>query len=554
MQGKILLAATSFAGWAAAMTGGCLVPDGTDGAVVTATASSAVAVCTHYVATTGSDASSGTSIASAWRTIQHALSTATAPGTTICVEPGTYEEPYQLSFMASGSATGGYITLMKDPASEGTVTIDGTQGHSAGCNPAIRIENRSYVAVSGLHIINHGNSNYPGCGLCVVGVSVNDSHHVTLSSNVFSEINPTAECQFGIPVLVYAWEADSGTHDISIVANAFLDSDSNSEEVWAGLLAIAGNVHDFEVRDNVFDDADSVAIDTAGNQGGLNLHPERGVFSNNVFEQSGSADLNPVAPGIQGTYALYLQATDQMLVERNYFHACGYGVGVATEPAGGVADPWISSHTWIRDNLFVDTVLTDVAAGVPLGSSYLGVNDVYVTNNTIYRPASTSPSYALFVPSNGTSYLGGNSAFLNNIVFSNAGILYYSPPPGMGIRFDFNLYGTSSAYPVFYNGQSITLGEFRITTGSETSSDEVALGASPFGGPTSSRSGFRLSSFDNAGTLDHEPAWADFGPYAPPELDHYGGPRVTPAAGYEGFVIDRGAAQYCSPYWLCASM
>jgi len=60
-----------------------------------------------YVATTGNDSNSGTSIGSPWLTIQHAMNNATA-GSTVNIVAGTYHE--RLAMGVSGTS-GNVITF-----------------------------------------------------------------------------------------------------------------------------------------------------------------------------------------------------------------------------------------------------------------------------------------------------------------------------------------------------------------------------------------------------------------------------------------------------------
>ena len=60
-----------------------------------------------YVATTGNDSNPGTSTSAPWRTIQHAMSSAT-PGSTVNIMAGTYQE--RLTLNVSGTS-GNYITF-----------------------------------------------------------------------------------------------------------------------------------------------------------------------------------------------------------------------------------------------------------------------------------------------------------------------------------------------------------------------------------------------------------------------------------------------------------
>jgi hypothetical protein len=75
----------------------------------------------YYVARTGSDSNGGTSISSAWRTIQHAAS-AMHPGDTTLVEPGVYTERVSVSTSGTESAP---ITFEFDPSAKGVVTMHG---------------------------------------------------------------------------------------------------------------------------------------------------------------------------------------------------------------------------------------------------------------------------------------------------------------------------------------------------------------------------------------------------------------------------------------------
>src|SRR5437899_464957 len=120
-----------------------------------------------YVATTGNDSNPGTTTSAPWRTIQHAMSSAT-PGSTVNIMAGTYQErltlnvsgrpgnyitfqPYNFSVPAGGC--GGYTGLacggdrvVLDYLSWGTIT-DGV--------PFMHITNRSYVRIQGIIFQNY---------------------------------------------------------------------------------------------------------------------------------------------------------------------------------------------------------------------------------------------------------------------------------------------------------------------------------------------------------------------------------------------------------------
>jgi hypothetical protein len=513
-----------------------------------------VVTCTKYVATDGSDASPNDgSSAHPWKHIQYALNTATAPGTTICLKPGTYDEQFGINY--SGSESGGYITLTKDPSVSGEVTIDGTSGSYSA---VITVNAESYIDISNLNIVNRGST---GCSTCyVVGIWLGDfggtyatpHHHVRIHDNTISEIEPTSETQISLPLFLFSWNTSASIHDISIANNEFLESDTNwtveGGGITTGLIHIAGNVTDFEIRDNHFRDSDSNGIDTGGNQVGLNLHPKRGVFRGNFFDGVGSADAIPQTENIDYAAAIYLQATERMLVEQNYFEGCGYGVDVATEGASGVTSPHEANETWIRDNVFLDTVAVDFEVAIPSG--YLPVHSTAFTNNTIYRMSSGSSTYSIYVSGAGSAYLGSSgSAITNNIVFTNGRALWVIEDPSDDpLLVDTNYWGATATNPYHWGSSSSSTdgsySAYRTATGHDAESDSVSPSSSIFVGPVTAIQGFHLASSASSALRDGGEAvslsWAStFGPYTPTEeLDACGGPRVY------NEVIGRGADEF----------
>src|SRR3569833_2806692 len=118
--------------------------DTSKSASATVTVTTPVTGQSYYVATTGSDTNAGT-LASPWRTVGHAASTAVA-GNTVYIRAGVYNE--QVKIRKPGSASGGYVTFRNYPGE--TATIDGT-GLSAGSQSGlIDISGQSYGIILGL--------------------------------------------------------------------------------------------------------------------------------------------------------------------------------------------------------------------------------------------------------------------------------------------------------------------------------------------------------------------------------------------------------------------
>lgn len=142
---------------------------------------------TYYVAPTGSDSSSGQSIASAWLTIGHAAATMRQGDTTL-VEPGTYAERVSVSTSGKQSAP---ITFEIDPSAIGAVTM---KGFDIAANWivirgfTIDFKANGDPGDTGIHIDGTGNliKNNQIQNLCAEGVFVEPSSaNTTLLDNTF---------------------------------------------------------------------------------------------------------------------------------------------------------------------------------------------------------------------------------------------------------------------------------------------------------------------------------------------------------------------------------
>lgn len=508
--------------------------------------------CTHHVATTGSNLTGDASRAAPWQTLQYALDHV-GPGARVCAAVGTYHEHVFVN--VSGTAAQP-ITLTRDPDSldpiaGGEVIVDGTilTPNYGECPPALWILGQSHLRISNLTVINHGNAGFPGpnFALCPAGGIWIGTWHaasaedIVISNTTIREINPPRAEQLGIPAGMSSYIPGLSVHHVQFVDNTFLDSDTVSEfpnstgGLMVGALTVAGDVHDFEIRHNTFDDPTTGGVEMGGNQNGTNLTPMRGVVADNVFHTSGNQT---------GTYAVYLQAAQQIDVERNYFDQVGRGVGVLTEPPCGVAMPVLAGHDVIRNNVFANTRYSDLVIGAFPGSNvclpdgYRSVDSVYFTNNTIYRPTSAPDAPAIFAPRNGDNTITGDTRILDNMILTS-GLVFDLAQQGGLVQavVDYNYLASPLAQPVRWNGVAMSFADWRATQHDTHSKVVPSITTSVFTGPVTDRSGFHLSwgagaPPRNAGApaVAGLPAttapWASFGAYAPlTELDHYGGAR-----------------------------
>lgn len=120
---------------------------------------------TYEVSPTGSDSSSGSS-GSPWKTIGKAARTV-APGDTVTIASGTYNERVQITSSGTASAP---ITFRA--ATVQAAILDGTGTSGSGEPTLLSFADASYVKIIGLTI-----KNGPGWGIGIAG----NSHHIELS-------------------------------------------------------------------------------------------------------------------------------------------------------------------------------------------------------------------------------------------------------------------------------------------------------------------------------------------------------------------------------------
>jgi hypothetical protein len=507
-------------------------------------AAAAPPACTHYVSKEKQSADLpgyGTS-GFPWRTINYAVNHV-GPGARICVKPALYNERVEPTISGTAAAP---ITVVRYGAGE--AIIDGTitaVGFGA-CPPTIGIYGRSHLRFSGFTITNRGNAGYPGAdpqpcqtsGMLIMPSNTGQSSEdIIIANNVFRGIRTPLPSQIGLPLGFGSYQPGASVHHVQIEGNTFTDNDTIAEarrdgngnlaQIWVSAVGVVGDAHDWVVRRNVFDDADTGGVELAGNQGN-NLQPAYGVVSDNVFIQSGN-------DATFGGAGVYNQGGHHILVERNFFDRTGYAVSVHTEPTRGATGNCLpllpAGHTLVRDNIMVNTRWHDFRTGAndnQTSCNYGNVDSVYVTNNTIYRSSSTTDPSILIVK-NATAGLVGENRFLNNIIMTTG--LVFDIQSTAPMKSDFNYLATPVVDPFRVNGVRRSWTFWRAAQDAHSPSDtywrsDLFVAAWPW-----ARAHFRLSSASTpvreAG-ISVAPSWY-FGVYAPAELDHFGEARTSGA-------------------------
>jgi len=290
---------------------------------------------TYYVAPTGDDANPGT-IDRPWRTIQKAAATLTA-GDTVYIRAGTY--PERVIPQHSGSA-GQPITYAAYPGE--TVTLDGTgitlPDDLAGL---FEIAGRSYIRVSGLHVINAG----PFANNAAILVS--DSDHITVENCATFH---TASSGIGV------W----GSQQVIIAGNTVEQAGIGGGQEC---ITIAGT-SDFEVRDNTVLDCQKEGIDAKDGS-------SNGLITGNVVSR-------PRAVGI------YVDAWDKpthdIAVYQNVVHGVAAdGFSLASEMGGSLERIRVYNNVAYH-NRYVGISLSGCCPEAPSHP----MKDIQIVNNTLY--------------------------------------------------------------------------------------------------------------------------------------------------------------------------
>jgi hypothetical protein len=339
--------------------------------------------CTHHVATTGSDANSGTSAGSAWRTVAKAMATLHA-GQTACVHAGTYDVG----------------TL--DPANSGTaaapITIMGAPGES---RPVLRGTNDSSLLRFGsgdaywiVHGFDMNKNQRDGASVQVLGDPSAPVHHVAIRGNLIRDGKSGAAVlvrHAATDVLIegneirdhHRW-TNGSTIAYSRLSTSYLRSDANAinlEGTAPGTVArvqVRGNhlhhnggdgIQCIGVDDNAgphsHDPADLDAVDNRVNQ-----NEEDAIDIKSCQRVSIRGSRSPELPGSAASNKLFgYRPTDR-------------SADVPGNHSGGGA---IVIHYFARNVKVENTRIWDSCRGISVGrDDKNGVRDVVVRRTLIF--------------------------------------------------------------------------------------------------------------------------------------------------------------------------
>jgi hypothetical protein len=333
---------------------------------------------TYYVATTGSNASAGTSTNAPWQTVSFAASNSNVrPGDTVYVRGGVYNEAVTLNI--SGSKAGGYITFASYPGE--TAVLDGsTLKVPAADNGLILIIGQHDLAFQGFELRNYRTNDNTGkyvpAGIWISGAS----YDIAIVSNRIHDIGVTNTLAKGNAYAMEVW-GDSATQTIT---NVYVHGNEiyNMQTGQSETLSLDGNVSDFEISGNLIHDDNNIAIGFIGYEGVCPTasldYARNGVCrSNTVWNISG---INNAGEGKSyDADGIYSDGGSNVLVELNLVHNCDIGVEFASEHSGHAAIACVC-----RDNV----IWSNNCQGISIGGYSTSVGQTWnctITHNTLYH-------------------------------------------------------------------------------------------------------------------------------------------------------------------------
>ncbi|MEN9563188.1 MAG: hypothetical protein RIR73_1432 [Chloroflexota bacterium] len=364
--------------------------------------------CTHYVATTGSDANSGTTTGSPWRTIQKAANTVGA-GSSVCVRGGVYNE--KVTINVSG-AVGAYITFQNYPGEKAILDGTGITVPMAD-NGMIYINNKAYLVIKGFEIRNYKTStkNIVPIGIRVLG----KSHHIKIRNNRIHHIEHNGTTKNGTDahgIAVHGTFGNVPLRYIYIENNQLYNLKLGSSEA----LVINGNVSNWQVKNNTIHDVNNIGIDVIGFEGTApaNDQARNGLIAyNNVYNITSAG--NVVYGSERSAGCIYVDGGTNVIIEYNRVHECNLGIEIASEHAGAA-----TSYVTVRNNF----IFNNTDAGLSMGGydELRGsTENCFIINNTFYNNASISGAWGseFYI-----QFDTRNNTIRNNIFYANTGKSY----------------------------------------------------------------------------------------------------------------------------------
>lgn len=409
----------------------------------------------YYVSPNGNDANNGTSVATAWQTIQKAANTA-IPNSVVNIMAGTYQELVTINV----SGTNGNPIIFKN-YQNGIVTISGI-GISASYSNLIAINNKSNIVIDGLILEN---LICPFArGILVLSSIGNPVENVTFKNLKIRNIGFTSNSST-MPV------AGDNAHGIEIYGQGTTSSDAIKNvliencEVYNNILGyseavtINGNVDGYSIIKNSIHDNTNIGIDVAGNFGASTNttldHARNGLIAENTVYNN----ISPVA----NSSGIYCDGCQTTIIERNTSHHNTVGITVGCEQNGS------TDNVTVRNNMIYNNTFTGIEIGGYTTNTTGIVNNSVIKNNTCFHNDSNGNHGELVINK------VNNCGIYNNAFHSQSTLFFYVDNiDPQNYTSNYNSFSTSSIATVLpsvnYRWNTINYGEYVGSTGKDINS------------------------------------------------------------------------------------
>lgn len=337
----------------------------------------------YFVSPTGSNANSGTSVASPWQTINFAINQSN-DGDIINLMAGTYTGKITWT---DGGVTGQAITLQN--YLEDVVIIDGS---TVGNGQALMsIENRNHITIDGLQFTNHNGvyqpiiNVYGNCSNIIIrnctfyNTDCNDSYAILCEGrgDSIQIINNHMHDLLGsnaVGILFVGSNTTIAYTHVLISGNTL----SNIAPAPSEAIAVNGNVDGFEISNNTLTDINNIGIVMIGGEDWVNTNDavnfaRNGVCKNNVVTDANSIYGGGFAAGI------YVDGGKDIIVENNTVTGSDVGMEIGCENMGFIAE-----NITVRNNVLYRNEKSGLGFG---GYDYPStglVQNCSFTGNTVF--------------------------------------------------------------------------------------------------------------------------------------------------------------------------
>lgn len=445
-----------------------------------------VSATTYFVSSQGSDGQAGTSVGTAWQTINRVNAATFQPGDRVLFEGGnTFLGSIYLS--SSSAGTPDQPIVLGSYGSKPATIASGTSFGFYG-------ENTAGIELRRLNFLGDGRLANENSGVIFyLDAPATHLQHLRLDS-----LDVSGYCYSGI--LIGSWKGSSGYADVRITN---CQAHANGETGIASYAEDLAAHHDWYVGNCTAYDNSGVATITYTNTGsGIIMSGVDGALVENCQAyHNGWLNANPSG----GPVGIWGYCCNNLIIQKSESHHNSSGTthdGGGFDLDGGCTNS-ILQYNYSHDNGGPGYLLAQYAGAPPMhdltvrynvsendaqrdnqGAVHIwstgdngGMQRVVIHNNTVllHPPADGSQPKAIVIASAGFSDL----AFRNNVLQTTGNLLVLTTICTTGLRFEGNCYWNTTQLALDWNGTRYTdLANWRAATGQEQLADGRTTGLS----------------------------------------------------------------------------